>query len=262
MRIAAGIEYDGTAYNGWQRVAAGHGVQEVVEDAFGTVADATIETVCAGRTDTGVHATGQVVHFDTGSIRDERAWLLGSNSNLPGDVSVAWVRPVVDAFHARYAATARTYRYLILNAAVRSALVRNRAWWVHAPLDQSRMAAAARHLVGEYDFSAFRAAGCQSRTPVREIHSLEVARFGDWVAITVTANAFLQHMVRNIVGLLAEVGRGDAEPERVAAVLESRDRREAGIAAPARGLTLVSVAYPEEWELPVPPVPRLMPGVE
>ena len=262
MRIAAGIEYDGTAYNGWQRVSTGIGVQTMVERAFGQVADHPVEVTCAGRTDAGVHAIGQVVHFDTTSLRDERSWLLGANSNLPDDVSVAWVRRAADDFHARYSATARTYRYLILNRPVRAALVRHRAWWVHSPLQVDPMAEGAQLLLGEHDFSAFRAAGCQSRTPVRDVTALEVARRGDWILFTITANAFLQHMVRNIVGLLAAVGQGDRTPMDVGRVLASRDRRQGGIAAPARGLTLVSVDYPADDELPATARPQLMPGVE
>lgn len=262
MRIAAGIEYDGSAYNGWQRVEAGSGVQVAVETALSRVADHPVTAVCAGRTDTGVHASGQVIHFDTDSIRDTRGWLLGANSNLPDDVSVAWIRDVADDFHARYSATARSYRYLIYNRAVRSALVRQRAWWLHDPLDVEAMATAGRSLVGEFDFSAFRAAGCQSRSPVRELRTLLVERTGDWVQVTVTANAFLQHMVRNVVGTLAAVGLGEQHPAWVADVLDSRDRRRGGVAAPPQGLTLVAVEYPNRFGLPRPVMPRLMAGVE
>ena len=225
------------------------------------VADHEVSATCAGRTDTGVHATAQVVHFDTGSERSERSWLLGGNSNLPDDVVLHWIRCVDDEFHARYSARSRTYRYLILNRLVRPALLRDRAWWLHDPLDTGRMREAARALVGEHDFSAFRAAGCQSRTAIREITALGIERIDDWVSITVTANAFLQHMVRNITGLLAEIGRGDTEPSAARAILDGRDRTAAGIAAPARGLTLVAVEYPDEYGLPTAAVPRLVPGV-
>lgn len=262
MRIAAGIEYDGTAYNGWQRVSAGVGVQATVERAFGQVANHPVEVTCAGRTDAGVHAVGQVVHFDTDSVRDDRSWLLGANSNLPDDVSIAWIRPVADDFHARYSASARTYRYLILNRPVRAALVRDRAWWVHTPLDEAPMADGGQRLLGEHDFSAFRAAGCQSRSPIRELTALDIARRDDWIVITITANAFLQHMVRNIVGLLSAVGQGERTPDDIARVLASRDRQQGGIAAPARGLTLLSVNYPDYAQIPTMPRPQLMPGVE
>ena len=202
MRIAIGIEYDGTAYNGWQRQTSGVGIQERVEEALSRVADHPVEAVCAGRTDAGVHATGQVAHFDTSSDRSLRGWLLGANSNLPDDISLLWAQQVGDDFHARFSASARSYEYRILNRLQRSALYRHRAWWVHEPLDAERMREAGRPLVGEHDFSAFRAAGCQSRTAIREITSLGVVREGDWVTIAVTANAFLQHMVRNIVGFI------------------------------------------------------------
>jgi tRNA pseudouridine38-40 synthase len=244
MRIAIGIEYDGTGYNGWQRQTSGVGIQQRLEEALSRVADHPIEAVCAGRTDAGVHATGQVAHFDTHSDRTPRSWLLGTNSNLPDDISVSWARPVADDFHARYTATSRRYEYRILNRLQRSALHRHRAWWVHEPLDARRMQEAAGALIGEHDFSAYRAAGCQSRTAIREVTALDVVRDGDWLTIGVTANAFLQHMVRNIVGTLAAIGRGDEAPDWAAEVLASRDRTRAGMAAPPQGLTLVAVTYP------------------
>ncbi|MDH5311394.1 MAG: tRNA pseudouridine(38-40) synthase TruA [Gammaproteobacteria bacterium] len=261
MRIAIGIEYDGTGYNGWQRQKSGTGVQEILEDALGRVADHPLEVVCAGRTDTGVHATGQVAHFDTTAERTTRSWLLGANSNLPDDVNLTWARPVPENFHARYSAVARTYRYLILNRLNRSSLYRRRAWWVHDHLDVARMQAAADLLLGERDFSAFRAAGCQARTATRELRRLDVRRNGDWLALTVTANAFLQHMVRNLAGTLVAVGSGEREPDWARFVLESGDRTLAGVAAPAHGLTLVRVDYPGELGLPSPDVPDLLPGM-
>ena len=244
MRIAIGIEYDGTAYNGWQRQRTGVGVQQRVEQALGEVANESIEVTCAGRTDAGVHATAQVAHFDTTAERSERGWLLGANSNLPDDINVRWVQPVGDDFHARFSATSRSYEYRILNRLVRSALHRHRAWWVHQPLDDARMHEAAQALVGEHDFSAFRAAGCQASTAVRELTSISVARDGDWLTIDVTANAFLQHMVRNITGTLVTVGMGEAPVAWLREVLDSRDRTQGGMAAPAHGLTLVRVTYP------------------
>ena len=258
MRIALGIEYDGTAYNGWQRQKSGIGVQEVVEAALARVADHPLEVTCAGRTDTGVHASGQVVHFDTEAERSERGWVLGANSNLPPDVSVSWAQEVSESdFHARYSATSRSYRYVILNRFARSALSRNRAWWVHRPLDEARMLAAGQALVGEHDFSAFRAAGCQAKSTSRNVLSLDVSRTGDLVVIDITANAFLQHMVRNITGVLAEIGSGDREPDWAREVLESRDRTRGGVAAPPQGLTLVSVAYPANFGLPEGGLPSL-----
>ncbi len=253
MRIALGIEYDGTAYNGWQRQKTGLGVQQRIEEALFKVADHEVEVTCAGRTDTGVHATGQVVHFDTPSTRDDRGWLLGANSNLPDDISVTWARHVDDDFHARFTATGRNYRYRILNRLERSALHRHRAWWLYQQLDAERMHAAAQHLVGEHDFSAFRAAGCRANTPHRNITGISVQREGDWITLEVSANAFLQHMVRNITGSLATVGEGERTPEWIARVLESRDRKQGGIAAPPHGLTLVSVDYPVSAVIPQAP---------
>ncbi len=250
MRIALGIEYDGTAYNGWQRQRTGDGVQERVEKALSSVANQAIEVVCAGRTDTGVHATGQVVHFDTDSERTERSWLLGANTNLPDDIAVTWVQPVADEFHARFSAVSRTYRYVFLNSLVRSALNRHRAWWVYQPLDAGRMHNAAQLIAGLHDFSAFRAAGCQASTATREILAIAVQRDGDKIYLDVSANAFLQHMVRNIAGTLAAIGAGDAEIASMLEILESRDRKHGGIAAPPHGLTLVAVRYPDDFRLP------------
>lgn len=247
MRIALGIEYDGTAYNGWQRQRTGEGVQERVETALGKVADETIEVTCAGRTDSGVHATAQVVHFDSNSDRSDRGWLQGANSNLPDDIAVTWAQRVDDEFHARFSATSRSYRYRILNRLVRSALSRNRAWWVYTPLDAAKMHEAAQHVSGKHDFSAFRAAGCQASTPNREITSISVTREGDWLTLDVTANAFLQHMVRNLTGTLVSVGLGEQPPRWIADVLASKDRKQGGIAAPAHGLTLVGVDYQKKW---------------
>lgn len=249
QRIAIGIEYDGTAYNGWQRQNNGDGVQERVEKALSLVANEEIAITCAGRTDTGVHASGQVAHFDTGSERSDRGWVLGANSNLPDDIAVTWARPVDDEFHARFSASSRSYRYLILNRPVRSALERHRAWWVYQPLDASLMHEASQALLGKHDFSAFRASGCQASTPNRVISSMAVVRNGEWLTLEVTANAFLQHMVRNITGSLAAVGRGEKPPQWLQEVLESRNRIEAGIAAPPHGLTLVDVGYPEKFGL-------------
>ncbi|MEJ2176283.1 MAG: tRNA pseudouridine(38-40) synthase TruA [bacterium] len=236
LRIAIGIEYDGTAYNGWQRQRSGLGVQEPLERALSEVANAPLEVTCAGRTDAGVHASGQVAHFDTLARRSERGWLLGVNTHLPDDICVTWVKPVDDAFHARFSATARRYRYRILNRLVRSALYRRRAWWVYQHLDHRRMHVAAQRLLGEHDFSAFRAAGCQASNAVREVVAISVTRDGDWVLLDVTANAFLQHMVRNIAGTLVAIGRGDEDDDWTARLLAGRDRTRAGMAAPPHGL--------------------------
>jgi len=225
-------------------------VQQRLEEALTLVANESIETICAGRTDTGVHASGQVVHFDTSSERSRRGWLLGANSNLPDDISVTWAKRVDDSFHARFSATARSYCYRIINRLERSALHRDRAWWVYQPLDATEMHEAAQRLLGRHDFSAFRAAGCQASTAVREITSIAVQREGDWLTLSVTANAFLQHMVRNIMGTLAAVGLGEQDVPWVTDILRSKDRKLGGITAPPHGLTLVSADYPASFEIP------------
>lgn len=229
-------------------------MQQRLEEALLLVADEQVEVVCAGRTDTGVHASGQVVHFDTRSERSRRGWLLGANSNLPDDINVTWAEPVREDFHARFSATARSYQYRILNRLQRSALHRDRAWWVYQPLDAERMHEAAQRLLGRHDFSAFRAAGCQASTAVRQVMSIEITRQRDWLTLDVTANAFLQHMVRNIAGTLVDIGLGEREVGWVDEVLESKDRKAGGIAAPPHGLTLVSVDYPDSFGIPDPVV--------
>ncbi len=252
-RIAVGIEYDGSAYAGWQTQASAPSVQSVVAAAIGRVADHAVAVTSAGRTDAGVHALGQVAHFDTEAVRSARAWALGTNTNLPNDVAVLWAHEVPEEFHARYSAVARTYRYVILNRPVRPALTRQRVCWIHGPLDAARMQQAAQHLIGEHDFSAFRAAECQSRTPMRCVERILVTRSGEHLTIDVTANAFLHHMVRNIAGVLIEVGTGEAEPDWARAVLASRDRSVAAVTAPAGGLYLMHVAYPGHFQLPQRP---------
>jgi tRNA pseudouridine38-40 synthase len=251
QRIAVGIEYDGTRYAGWQRQAEVPTVQAAVERALGAVADHAVEATCAGRTDAGVHALGQVAHFDTSARRSLRGWALGANTRLPPDIAVLWAVEVPDAFHARYSALSRTYRYVIQNRMVRPALARGRACWVHQELDDSSMHEAAQCLVGEHDFSAFRAAECQSRTAVRRLERITVRRSADVVAIEVTANAFLHHMVRNIAGTLIAVGLGERQPGSVADALASRDRRAAGITAPPGGLYFLRIDYPATFALPM-----------
>ncbi len=249
-RLAIGVEYDGAAYHGWQRQPHSTSVQQTVQEALGRIADAPVELVCAGRTDTGVHARAQVVHFDTEAERSPRSWLFGANSLLPPSINLRWVQPVPDYFHARFDAQKRSYRYLILNRPTRSALAAGRALVVYAPLQAALMQAAAEALIGEHDFSAFRAAECQARSPVRTIHALEVQRRGDWLSIAVTANAFLQHMVRNIVGTLLAVGRGEAGPDRAREQLESRQRSTGEATAAAHGLYFWGVEYPAKFGLP------------
>jgi tRNA pseudouridine38-40 synthase len=249
-RIAVGIEYDGSSFCGWQEQRGAPSIQVAVEAALGRVADEPVALICAGRTDSGVHARGQVAHFDSAAIRRSRAWLLGANTHLPPAVSLRWALPVPEHFHARFSAVTRVYRYLVLNRTARSALAQARALGVHRPLDAAAMQAAADHLVGQHDFSAFRAAECQARSPVRRLDRLQVVRSGDWVTIDVEANAFLHHMVRNIVGLLLLVGRGEAPPQRAREQLESRERSTGAATAPAHGLYLWQVHYALEFGLP------------
>ncbi len=250
MRIALGLEYDGSRYHGWQRQNNSVSVQATVEEAVSRVADHPVQLVCAGRTDAGVHATGQVVHFDTDSVRDSRAWVLGSNSNLPPHVSVLWALEVDEAFHARFKAEWRSYRYIILNRFTRPSLHGAYATWWHRPLDAERMHAAGQCLRGEHDFSAFRASECQAKTPVKTLHELRVSRSGDWIYLDVRANGFLHHMVRNIAGVLMPVGTGEQSLEWPRQVLESRDREQAGVTAPPNGLYLTGVGYPRMFNLP------------
>jgi tRNA pseudouridine38-40 synthase len=249
-RLAVGVEYDGGPYSGWQVQSNAPSVQGLLEAALGRIANHPVETTCAGRTDAGVHARAQVAHFDTAAVRTSHAWLLGINHYLPSDISVRWVRPAPDHFHARYSARWRTYRYLILNRSARSALAAGRALLVHQPLEVAPMQQASAWLIGEHDFSAFRSSECQSHSSVRELQSVAVGRQGDWVHIDVTANAFLHHMVRNIVGLLLAVGIGRVPPERARQQIESRERSQGEATAAAHGLYLWGVDYPPEFGLP------------
>ena len=252
-RIALGIEYDGAAFNGWQTQRPGvRTVQECLEAALGRVAAGRVRVHCAGRTDTGVHASGQVVHFDARVFRPLRSWVLGANANLPADVCVRWARQVPPAFHARFRATGRHYRYEILNRPTRSALYRGRAVWIHRPLDAGLMHQAGQALVGRHDFSSYRALGCQAKSPEREVHYLRVTRSGERIRLEIGADGFLHHMVRNIAGVLLTIGKGERPPEWAAEVLRLRDRTLGGVTAPPEGLTLVRVDYPEVFALPDP----------
>lgn len=250
MRIAVGLEYDGGAYAGWQSQRAAASIQETVQAALARVAAEPVALVAAGRTDAGVHALGQVAHFDAQALRPMRGWVLGANTHLPPDVSLRWARRVPGHFHARYSAEWRTYRYVVRNAGVRSALAAGRATQIHRPLDHERMQEAGEALVGEHDFSAFRSSECQAHSAVRRLRSVMVSRRGEWLCMEVTANAFLHHMVRNIAGLLIAVGRGDLAPGFAAEVLASRDRTRNAATAPPEGLYLWHVSYPRVFGLP------------
>lgn len=255
MKLALGIEYDGSGYHGWQRQEH-EGlltVQGCLEEALSRVADQHVEVVCAGRTDAGVHGLGQVIHFDTTAVRSEYSWIFGPNSNMPHDINVLWAKFVDVDFHARFAATARSYRYVIYNSPIRCSLWRNYATWYHRMLDEKRMNRAAACLLGEHDFSSFRSADCQANTTLREIFEISVKRKDQWIIIDVKANAFLHHMVRNIVGVLIEIGECRRDPIWIEEVLAARDRSKAGITAPANGLYLMAVDYPEKFQLPKRP---------
>lgn len=250
MRIALGIEYDGTDFFGWQRLTEGPSVQGAVEEALSKVAAHPVLVSCAGRTDAGVHGRCQVVHFDTDARRELRGWVLGACSNLPASVAVLWAQPVPDSFHARFSARSRRYRYHILNRPVRAALDARYVTWERLPLDGQRMHEAAQSLLGEHDFSAFRALSCQAPHPRRSVLEISVRREGEHVMLEIEANAFLHHMVRNIAGSLLLVGRGEQPVEWMAELLAGRDRQVAGPTAPASGLTFIGPRYEAHWGLP------------
>lgn len=254
MRIALGIEYDGTRYSGWQRQKHINSVQEELEKALSIVAAHPVEVQCAGRTDAGVHGTGQVVHFDTSSERKMVAWTMGVNANMPKDIAVRWAKEVPEEFHARFTATARRYRYIIYNHAYRPGILSKGISHYHGELDADKMHAAGQYLLGEQDFSSFRAAHCQSRSPWRNIMHLNVSRQGNYVIIDIKANAFVHHMVRNITGSLIAVGRGEQQPEWIQQLLQAKDRKLAGATAKAEGLYLVDVDYPQQFDLPREPI--------
>jgi tRNA pseudouridine38-40 synthase len=251
VKYAVGIEYAGNAYSGWQRQAHAPSVQQFLEDAVGFVANHPVKLVCAGRTDAGVHAIEQVAHFETDAQRDNRAWLLGSNCRLPRDIRLKWVLPVEADFHARFSAVARSYRYIILNSDVPSGLFYGKVSWEYRPLDHEKMHQASQVLLGEHDFSAFRAAGCQANSASRNIHEINLSRQDNLIYLDIKANAFLYHMVRNIAGSLIAVGKGEKSGEWFAGVLSSKDRNRADVTAPAAGLYFLRAYYPDQFKLPV-----------
>ena len=250
-RIAALVEYDGTEFAGWQSQAHAMGLQDAVEEALAFVAGARVSAICAGRTDAGVHAVGQVIHFDTEAARTARAWILGTNTRLPSTIALQWAGEVASDFHARHSAVRRTYRYYILNSSARSALQRLRSAWIPRALDADAMHRAAQALIGELDFSSFRSVECQSKSSRRRVERIEVHRDGDCVWLEITANAYLHHMVRNIVGTLLEVQTAADPAAAMAAVLASGERRLAGATAPAAGLYLWRVEYPPAFRIPI-----------
>lgn len=246
-RIVLGIEYDGSAFFGWQHQPGRRTVQDELERALSIVANERVTVICAGRTDTGVHAFEQVVHFDTRAVRDLHGWQMGGNSNLPEDVRITWAKTAVDDFHARYSALARFYRYIILNRPMKSALLRRQVTWCYHPLDERKMHLAAQHLIGDHDFSSFRAQGCQSRSPRRMMYFIDVYRKQDKVIMDISANAFVHHMVRNIAGVLMEIGMGKQSVDWPRRLLEIKNREKGGVTAPPDGLYLGGVCYPERY---------------
>ncbi|KUM33965.1 pseudouridine synthase [Pseudomonas sp. EpS/L25] len=261
QRIALGVEYKGARYRGWQRQQPGvRSVQETLEAALSKVAAAPISLSCAGRTDAGVHASGQVVHFDSPVERPLKAWVLGTNANLPSDISVTWVQPVSDAFHARFSAMARRYRYVIYNDPIRPAHLAEEVTWNHRPLDLERMREAAQVLIGTHDFTSFRAKECQAKSPLKTVHHLRLWQNDRLLVLDIRANAFLHHMVRNIAGVLMAVGCGDRPVEWVAEVLAARERRQGGVTAHPFGLYLVRVEYPDHLQVPERPLGPLFLG--
>ncbi|AJI94039.1 tRNA pseudouridine(38-40) synthase [Yersinia ruckeri] len=254
LKIALGIEYNGSRYYGWQRQLEVRSVQACLEAALTRVANASIVVQCAGRTDTGVHATGQVVHFVTSAQRKDAAWTMGVNTHLPPDIAVRWVKTVSEDFHARFSATARRYRYVIYNHRYRPAILAQGVTHCYMPLDAEKMERAAQALLGENDFTSFRAMQCQSRTPWRNVKHVKVTRQGAYIVVDIKANAFVHHMVRNIVGSLIEIGCGNQAENWIAELLTLKDRSKAAATAKAEGLYLVAVDYPEHFGLPCVPM--------
>ena len=261
-RIALGIEYDGSRFLGWQTQPGGGTVQDALEAALSGIADAPVSVTCAGRTDRGVHARAQVVHFDTDAERPDSAWVRGVNAMLPDSMAVLWSQRVALDFHARYAARSRSYRYVLVNRPVRPALAARYAGWFHAPLDIDAMRTAAAHLLGEHDFSAFRAAECQAKSPVRTLHSIGIEREGERIDFSLRANAWLQHMVRNIVGTLVYVGKGKHPPQWTKQLLASRTRALAAPTFGSEGLYLETVEYEPHWNIPTIEIQRTVLPVE
>ncbi len=248
--IALGIEYNGHNYCGWQKQSHSPSIQEPLEESLSKICAQEIKVFCAGRTDTGVHATNQVVHFEFEGSRPQTAWLRGVNNHLPKDISVVWAKDVDASFHARFSATTRTYRYIIQNTSSRNATLENLVTWHRPKLDEALMNEAAKYLLGKHDFKSFQASGCQANTSIRTVESIEVVRKGHFVYLQITANAFLHHMVRNIIGCLLQIGEGRQTPDLVKELLVVKDRTKAPDTAKPNGLYLIAVGFPEIYSLP------------
>jgi tRNA pseudouridine38-40 synthase len=250
MRIALGVEYDGSRYCGWQSQPDMLNVQDTLASALSSVADEHISIIAAGRTDTGVHALEQVIHFDSNSLRPQNAWVRGTNALLPKDIAVLWAHTVTDDFHARFSAQARSYQYVMINRPTRSAVHQGKVGWFHLPLDVAAMRSATQYLLGEHNFSAFRSSQCQAKTPVKNLMQFDIRQDGDTIIFDLTANAFLHHMVRNIIGCLVYIGKGKYPPHWLLQVLESGDRSQAAPTFAPDGLYLRHIIYDAKWALP------------
>ena len=249
-RVALVVEYNGRAYHGWETQKTGPTVQAALEQALSRIATEPVRTICAGRTDSGVHARAQVIHFDCNFVRPEKAWLMGTNTHLPDDIVVRWAGQVSRDFHARFSARRRRYRYVIYNHRVAPGIVRGLVTWECRALNAARMAEGAAYLLGRHDFEAYRARSCQSKTAIRTLYDCRVTAADDYILIDVEANAFLQHMVRNIAGVLMHIGMGKREPRWALQVLQGRDRALGGVTAPPDGLYLDAVFYPDAFQIP------------
>ena len=249
MRIALGIEYNGSEYFGWQRQSHAASVQQTVEEALSKVADTEIRIHAAGRTDTGVHATEQVIHFDSDIERENRAWVMGVNSYLPNSISILWAKDINEEFHARYSANSRRYRYVILNRPIRPALLSKQVTWIYQSLDENKMQTAALHLEGTHDFTSYRALSCQAKSPIRTVHQINVHKQNEFIFIDIHADGFLHHMVRNITGVLISIGKNEYADCWSREILEHHDRTLGGVTADASGLYLVKVQYDDKYEL-------------
>lgn len=249
MRIALGVEYNGSQFYGWQRQSNADSIQQRLEEAISKVANTQIIITVAGRTDTGVHATEQIIHFDCDNQRELKAWVMGVNTNLPDSISVLWAKYVDDDFHARYGALSRQYRYVIINRATRSALLDQLVTWEYTELDLRKMQHAAKHLFGTHDFTSYRTVACQAKSPIRTVHEITLRRHNEFILMDINANAFLHHMVRNIMGVLMTIGKGEQAEDWSLEVLQKCDRTLGGKTAPAAGLYLVKVQYDEKYGL-------------
>ncbi len=250
MRIALGIEYDGSSFCGWQYQDGVETVQNEVEQALSKISNTSIRVITAGRTDTGVHATGQGVHFETDVIRSDYSWMRGTSRYLPDEITILWAKHVSNDFHARFSAIERQYQYIILNRHERPAILHKKVSWEYRPLDVELMKEAAKHLLGRHNFNAYRALACQAKSPIRDLRELSVARSGSFIVINARADGFLHHMIRNIAGVLCSIGAGEKDPQWSAQVLASEDRTCGGVTATPDGLYLNSIIYPEEFNIP------------